>query len=319
MNNIKTKLFNCSFVKNGLIRTLFSYFGLVLIVVMFSILTHGDLLKENNIKLILDQMIVLMLSCIGVFFVMTLGGLDFSQGSILGLSSIAVAYFSQTSIVLGVIAGIVVGALIGFLNGILHVKLKVLSFIVTICTMFIFRGVCAFLTTTAPIKASYDIFDYDELSFKLPIILLILLVTAWVVRYSKFFKQCKAIGAGEKAAKFAGVKVKKIKVIVFTLAGLMAGFAAFFNVIKVGSITATSGSLLETNVMIALVLGGLQVSGGSKVKFSSVIIGCLIFSIMGNGLVLLQVLPNVQQLIRGLIFLVVVALTINRKSASIIK
>lgn len=129
----------------------------------------------------------------------------------------------------------------------------------------------------------------------------------------------KAIGAGEKAARFSGVCTDRVKFLVFMAAGAITGFAAFLNVIKVGSITSTSGSQLEIQILIALVLGGLPISGGAKVRFSSIIIGTLIFCVLNNGLVMLGLDSAVQQFVKGIIFVIVVTLTIDRKSSRVIK
>ena len=105
----------------------------------------------------------------------------------------------------------------------------------------------------------------------------------------------------------------------FVSAGAITGVAAFVNVVKVGSITATAGNQFETQILIALVLGGLPISGGAKVRFSNIIIGTLISLILNNGLVMLGLDTALQQLIKGLIFLAVVALTIDRKALQVIK
>jgi ribose transport system permease protein len=261
-----------------------------------------------------------MLICAsGVFFIMTMGGIDFSQGSIIGVASIAIAYFAKINLILAIVIGIVVGVLIGGLNGILHVKARISSFIVTICTMFIFRGVCAFLTTSKPMTAPMYMYSLNTGKFLIPITAIVLIVSGVVFRKTAFGRYLKAIGAGEVAARFSGIKVEKMKIIVFMIAGLLTGLAATINTVRVGSITASSGSLLETNIMISLVLGGMPVSGGAKNRFSSVIVGVLLLSLLNNGLAMLQIDPNVQQLIKGAIFLVIVSINADRDSILTIK
>ena len=262
---------------------------------------------------------MLLICATGVFFVMSMGSLDFSQGAIIGVASIAVILAGQEHIALGLIAGIIVGTVIGLINGILHAHFKIGSFIVTICTMLAFRGLCAFLTTDAPYSAPIYMYMMDADKFAIPIVALVLFGGVLVSRYTEIGQYVRMIGAGETAARFSGIKIEKIKIISFAAAGALAGLASTINVIRVGSITASAGNLAETNVMIALVLGGLPVSGGAKTKFSSVILGVFMLSILNNGLVLLQIEPNLQQLIRGVIFLVIVAVTTDRKSLAVIK
>ena len=297
----------------------FSYIGIVILLVFFGVVTNFKSLTAGNLLLILQQSYVLLICATGVFFVMSMGSLDFSQGAIIGVASIAVILAGQEHIALGMIAGVAVGAAIGLINGILHARFKIGSFIVTICTMLAFRGLCAFLTTTSPHSAPIYMYMMDADKFAIPIVVIVLLGGVVVSRYTKFGQYVRMIGAGETAARFSGIKIEKTKIISFVAAGVLAGLAATINVIRVGSITASAGNLAETNVMIALVLGGLPVSGGAKTKFSSVILGVFMLSILNNGLVLLQIEPNLQQLIRGLIFLVIVAITTDRKSLAVIK
>lgn len=301
------------------LRTWFPLFGLVLIIVVFAWLTDMRLVKFRSINLILSQVYVLMIACSGVFLIMTIGGLDLSQGSMMGMSSIVISYLSFYSIPLAVVAGIAAGAVMGSINGIFHVKFKIPSFIVTICTMYLFRGLCAYLTTQSPVSAVKTITDLNDTWFKIVLTLAVLIIVFLLYKYTKLGISLKAVGAGETAARFSGIRTDRTKFLVFMAAGAITGFAAFLNVVKVGSITATSGNQLEIQVLIALVLGGLPISGGAKSKFSSIIIGTLIYSILNNGLVMLGLDSAVQQLIKGVIFVIVVAVTIDRKSIKVIK
>lgn len=309
--------------KSGVIQrfgsTLFPLIGLVAMLVVFSILTQGRIMGTKNLLLILNQAYVLLIAATGVFFIMTIGGLDFSQGSIVGVVGIVIATLAHYNLVLAVICGILAGGAIGFFNGAMNVFLKIPSFIVTICTMFLFRGVCKYLTTDAPVSAPLSIMEYDNLWVKLPATLVVLAAGYILYRHTALGIKIKAIGAGEIGARYSGIKVEKTKLLIFTAAGCLTGLAAFISLLKVGSITATGGNLIETNILIALVLGGMPINGGAKAHFSTVVIGCLLYAVMNNGLVMLKLEPSVQQLIQGLIFLIVVAVTTDRKTGNAIK
>jgi len=308
-----------SFFSNPHVKAFYPLVGLLLIITVFSIMTEGRITSLRSIRLILSQVYPLMIACTGVFMVMTLGSLDFSQGSIIGMASIVVSALSFYSIPLAILGGILTGAAIGLFNGLIHVRFKIPSFIVTICTMYLFRGLCAYLTTNAPVAAMPSITALNQDWIKLLITCGTLLVTFVLFQFTKLGINLKSIGAGEMAARYSGVRTDLTKVLVFTAAGLITGIAAFVNVVKVGSITSTAGNQFETQILIALVLGGLPISGGSKVRFSNIIIGTLISLILSNGLVMLGLDTALQQLIKGVIFLAVVALTIDRKSLQVIK
>lgn len=303
----------------ALIRELFPLIGLIVIFIFFAIFTDGRILKPAAAKLILSQVYVPIIASAGVFMIMTVGGLDFSQGSILGIVSIVISYLSFYSIPLAVAAGILTGAAIGAFNGLFHVRFKIPSFIVTMCSMFLFRGFCAYFTTNAPVAAARTMTELNLDPLKIAVTVSVLIVLFFIFTYTKVGISLKAIGAGEKAARFSGVRTDLTKFLVFTASGAITGIAAFLNVIKVGSITATAGNQLETQILISLVLGGMPISGGAKVRFSNIIVGTLIYSVLNNGLVMMRYDTAIQQLIKGIIFLAVVSLTIDRKAIRVIK
>ncbi len=306
-------------LNNPRLRDVFPLIGFIIIVAAFACMTDMSIIGARSINLILSQVYVLMIASTGVFLVMTIGGLDFSQGSILGISSIVISYLSFYSIPLAMAAGVLAGAVIGAFNGFFHVKFRIPSFIVTICTMYLFRGLCAYMTTNAPVAAKVSITLLNITWLKITLTVAVLLIVYCFFTFTKFGTCLKAIGAGETAARFSGIRTDLTKFLVFVIAGALTGFAAFLNVIKVGSITATAGNQLETMILIALVLGGMPISGGAKVRFSNIVIGTLIYCVLNNGLVMLGYDTAIQQLVKGMIFLIVVALTIDKKSLHIIK
>jgi len=273
----------------------------------------------NSRKLILNQIYVVMISATGVFFIMTMGGLDFSQGSILGIASIVVCMLSGKNMVLAILGGILAGAAIGAFNAFFYVKRKIKSFIVTICTMFLFRGFIKYMASNSPVAASMKVYDYDTTAIKLGITAAVLIISFVVFRFTGFGIKLKAIGAGEKATKFAGVRTDRVKFLIYVLSGAITGLAAFVNIVKNGSATANVGSQLETQILIALVLGGMPISGGAKVRFENVIVGSLLYVVLTNGLIMMGLSTQMMQLIQGIIFLIFVAIFADRESLSVIK
>ena len=308
-----------SVTDHPLVRNVMPFAGFIFIVVLFAILTGGQLFTAGNLKLLLSQSYVLLISCVGVFMVMTMGGLDFSQGSMLGVCSVVVCFLSNYNIFLAIICGVLTGGLIGLVNGFFNVKRKITSFIVTICNMYLLRGMVAYATTKSPVYGSSNITTYNTMPFNLTFTIVILLVAFAAFQYTGLGNRLKAIGAGETAARFAGVRVERTKMLVYMAAGMITGLAAFINSIKVGSVTSTAGNQLETQIMIALVLGGMPVNGGAKVKFYNIILGALTYKILTAGLVMLGIEPKTQQLIMGIVFLVMVAVFADRETGMIVK
>ena len=303
--------------KMTMIRSLLPIAGLIIIYLMFNALTNFRMM--NNLPLVLSQVYVTMISATGVFFIMTMGGLDFSQGSILGIASIVVCMVSKTSIPLAIVAGIAVGAAIGAINGYFYVYRKIKSFIVTICTMFLFRGFIKYLTTNAPVAGSAKLINYDSTALKMTLTIIVVVIGFIAFRFTKFGTYLKAIGAGEKAAMFSGIRTDRMKFLIYVLAGAITGFAAFINVIKVGSVTSSGGNQLETQILIALVLGGMPISGGAKVRFENIIVGSLLYIVLSSGLTMMGFTTQMMQLIQGVVFLIFVAVFADRQSLQVIK
>ena len=303
--------------KMSMIRALLPIAGLIIIFLLFNVLTNFRMMK--NLPLVLSQVYVTMIAATGVFFIMTMGGLDFSQGSILGIASIVVCMLSKTSIPLAIVGGIVAGAVIGAINGYFYVYRKIKSFIVTICTMFLFRGFIKYLTTNAPVAGSAKLINFDSTGLKIACTVLILVIGFVLFRFTKFGTYVKAIGAGEKAAMFSGIRTDRMKFWIYVLAGAITVFAAFINVIKVGSVTSSGGNQLETQILIALVLGGMPISGGAKVRFENIIVGSLLYIVLNSGLTMMGFTTQLMQLIQGVVFLVFVAVFADRQSLQVIK
>lgn len=303
--------------KMSMVRALLPIVGLVIVFLIFNLLTNFRMIR--NMPLVLSQIYVTMIATTGVFFIMTMGGLDFSQGSILGIASIVVCMVSKVSVPLSIVSGIAAGAMIGAFNGYFYVYRKIKSFIVTICTMFLFRGFIKYMTTNAPVAGSAALINYDSTGLKVALTIIVLIVGFVVFRYTKFGTYLKAIGAGEKAAMFSGIRTDHMKFWIYVLSGAITGFAAFINVIKVGSVTSSGGNQLETQILIALVLGGMPISGGAKVRFENIIVGSLLYIVLNSGLTMMGFSTQMMQLIQGIIFLVFVAVFADRQSLQVIK
>lgn len=306
-------------MRNKNIKNIIPFIGLILIIIVFTIITSGKILSIKNVRLILDQSIILIIASVGVTFVMSMGSLDFSQGSLLAICSIIAAVVANESPILSFFAALAAGTAIGLINGVLLAKVKIPSFIVTICTMVILRGFSIYFTRSGGKQMPYEMNVLDNIQYKIPVLLTALLVGFYLFTYTKLGKQCRAIGAGEVSAAYSGVHVKKVKIIAFALAGLLGGLCSFLSLIRTGVAAPTTGLLFETDVLTALVLGGMPITGGAKSKIRSGVIGGLILAFLGNGLVLMGVEASVLQLVKGIIFLAAVYVSLDREGVVVIK
>lgn len=302
------------------IKSFLPIISFVAIVAFFAVATGGLLITPRNITLIISGGFTLMIATVGVYMIMSMGCLDFSQGSMMGLSCAVVCFLSQYNPVIAILGGIATGAVIGLINAVFHVKGQIQSFVVTMCMMFLLRGVIAYVTTTSPVyAATYLTALATNTPLLIGITVVVLVVAYLVLHFTALGSNLKAIGASESGARFAGINVQRTKIIIYVVAGCITGFAALINAIRVGSVTASSGNMLETQILIALVLGGMPINGGARSRFSSVVTGVLSYLVLQRGLVMMGFTTEIQQLIMGIVFVIMVAIFSERAANQVIK
>lgn len=302
-------------------KSIFPFFVLAIILIIFGVLTRGKVFQGRNLTLILEQSIVLIIASLGVTFVMSMGALDFSQGSIMAVSTLAGVYAAKTSLLLAVIVMIAICTGLGFLNGVLVSRLKMSSFIVTICMMFIFRGLNIFLMVNtgavpSPLYVSRLLNNYP---FKITVMVVVLIALVILFEFTRFGSYCRAIGAGELCAIYSGVNVPRIKILAFTLAGCTAGIAAIILMVRTGVAAPQTAELMETNILTVLVLGGLPITGGYGSRIWSGLVGALTLTVLTNGLIILGTSAAVLQLAQGIIFLIAVVVSRETRANIIVK
>ena len=302
------------------IKSFLPIISFVAIVAFFAVATGGLLITPRNITLIISGGFTLMIATVGVYMIMSMGCLDFSQGSMMGLSCAVVCFLSQYNPVIAILGGIATGAVIGLINAVFHVKGQIQSFVVTMCMMFLLRGVIAYVTTTSPVyAATYLTALATNTPLLIGITVAVLVVAYLVLHFTALGSNLKAIGASESGARFAGINVQRTKIIIYVVAGCITGFAALINAIRVGSVTASSGNMLETQILIALVLGGMPINGGARSRFSSVVTGVLSYLVLQRGLVMMGFTTEIQQLIMGIVFVIMVAIFSERAATQVSK
>lgn len=301
------------------IRKFIPFIGLFIVIVVFGTLTRGNLVSPRNLKLIFNQALFLMISGLGVTFVMAQGSLDLSQGSLLGISSAMAATVTAYNTALSLPAALATGFIVGLINGALLVKFKIPSFIVTLCMLFILRGMTVFATHAGSIPIPLEMYNLDSFNMKIIVLIVLIILTAFFFNYTRLGKYCRAIGSGEMCATYSGVRVGSIKILAYIIAGTLCGLCGFLNILRTGAADNKTGILFEIDILIALVVGGMPLTGGSGARIQSAIIGGLILAILSNGMILLGVRIEIQQAIKGIIFLIAVYLSFERENVVMIK
>ncbi|WP_210366145.1 ribose ABC transporter permease [Bacillus sp. REN3] len=296
--------------------------GLFLILIILSVMSP-DFLRVNNIFNVLRQVSINALIAYGMTFVILTGGIDLSVGSILALSSALTAGMlaGGTDPILALLIGLLAGTAMGAVNGLIITKGKVAPFIATLATMTIFRGLTLVYTEGRPITGLSDAVSFQMLGkgyfLGIPFPVVTMLVSYgilyFILRKTTFGRGVYAIGGNEEASLLSGLRVDRIKIGVYSLAGLLSALAGITLTSRLNSAQPTAGASYELDAIAAVVLGGTSLSGGRGWIFGT-LVGALIIGVLNNGLNLLNVSSFYQQVVKGGVILLAVLL--DRKKAA---
>ena len=275
-----------------------------------------NFLKFSNIMVGIRQAVYTAIVGFAMTFVISLGGIDLSVGSTVGISGMVLAamILGGQNIYLAILVVLLLGALIGLVNGILVTKLGMAYFIATLGTMSILRGMIYVYTKGIPLYG----LKYPEIQFfgqgyigpvPVPIILTLLLlaVSCYLFYKTRFGRYTVSIGSNEDAARLVGIHVDKIKILVFVLSGVFCAVAGIILASRSEAAVPTAGNAYEVDAIAATVIGGTSMSGG-KGNMLGTALGAILMATIKNGLSLLNVNTFWHQVVIGLFILFAVAL-----------
>ncbi len=294
------------------------FIGLVFVFVLFAILGPDAFVSFYNIKTILTQSVIVGIAALGMTFVIISGGIDLSAGSQIALGTVVAAIAinwggPEPGIMyplLGLLLAVLVCTLAGWIQGIFITRFSLVPFIVTLGGMQIFRGVSKWFAAEQTVPASsnwlnsFMLIDPEPAWFLFApgiwLCVILLLLSAAILKYTAFGRYVYALGSNEETARLCGIKVKPVKVAIYSLCGLLTGIASAlqFSYLTVGDPTSAVG--LELDIIAAVVIGGGSLSGGEGSMVGS-IVGALIMAVLRNGCNMLGVPNYVQEIIIGAI------------------
>lgn len=256
-------------------------------------------------------------------FIIITGGIDLSVGSIVGLCAILLGYSWKNlgfPLPLAIGFSLLVGAAAGFLNGIVITRVKVPPLIMTIATLALYRGLAEGISQARSVRGYPEWFYFigQENLFGVPaqlwLLLIAIVVSAIVLDRTIFGRTLYAIGNNETAARFSGLPVDRVKLIIYTLSGLMAGLSACVLVSRVTTTRSDMGIGYELDVIAAVVLGGTSIFGGVGTIWGTVI-GLAMIQLLKNGLALTGVKGDATIVVIGavLILSTLVASSLQRR------
>lgn len=293
------------------------YIAFLILLVVFSLSSPWFLSVENFLN-IGRQTTLVSIIAVGMTFVIVARQIDLSVASTLALSGMAAALAMShinNSWVVGAMAGLGTGALVGLLNGILTTQLSIPSFLVTLGTLSMARGLAMMVTNTKPViitnETYFAIFGEGTfLGMPVPIVwtLAAMIVGILLLHYNVFGRRIYAVGGNPTAALYSGINTKWVTTSAFVLTGTLAGLAAL--VLSARSHAARPDVVqgMELDVIAAVILGGCSLFGGRGYILGT-LFGSLIIGTLNNGLVLLGVSSPMQLVIKGAIIVAAVAFT----------
>lgn len=303
----------------GWLRHQYPLLILIVLAIIAAALSDAFLSSRNLENLVL-QMSVIGIVALAQFIVVVSGGIDISVGSVLGLASVLCVGLGGSNLVLALVVALAVGAALGAVNGFLIAFRALEPFIVTLGMLALARGLVYAYTEGVPVRPSDESFTALGTATLAGIPVLgwiwaaVALGMGFLLRRTVFGRRVYAVGSKPEAARASGIPVRGTLLSVYVIAGGLVGLGGFLLASRVGAGTPTAGTLFELDAIAAVVIGGARLNGGQGRVFGAVV-GTVIFGVITNLLVLLNVSTFLQDAFRGGLILLAVALaTIGRGS-----
>lgn len=302
----------------------FLAFGSLIVIVVFFSVASPNFFSYSNITSILFSTVVIGTLALGTTFVIITGGIDLSIGTGMALCAVMSGVFITNMglpIGVGVPLAILFGGLIGLVNGINVALLKIPPFIATLATMLVAQGLALVISDNTPIYFTEDpgyskISTGNILGVDFPNAVLILLVATVVcvllLNKTILGRYTYSIGSNEEATALSGISVRKWKIAIYTLAGLFIGLAGVMISARLGSAQPGTGMGYELQAIAAVVIGGTSLTGG-KGSIVGTLIGAMIISVLNNGLQIMSIPQEWQNVILGIVILIAVYADMVRK------
>ncbi|HMB64997.1 MAG TPA: hypothetical protein VKN36_18090 [Eudoraea sp.] len=302
-----------------------SIIALVVLCIVLTILSDKFLTPENGWN-IMRQISINVCISVGMTWVILTKGIDLSVGSMLAFAGAITAgllkngieipsmnIFLEFTVFGAIFAGLLIGGGLGTFNGWMITKFKVPPFVATLAMLTIARGATMLWTGGFPITGFGDTFAFIGtgwfLGIPMPVWIMVIVVAIAIVITKKtvFGRHIYAVGGNESAARLSGINIKKVKVWVYAIAGILSAVGGIILVSRLDSAQPNAGMSYELDSIAAVVIGGTSLSGGRGTIMGTVQ-GALIIGVLNSGLVLLNVSPFWQQIIKGFVILIAVIL-----------
>lgn len=310
------------------LQQLLAFAGLIVIMIVFSFASPVFFTFGNLVGNMLFSTVVIGTLALGTTFVIITAGIDLSIGTGMALCAVMAGNFITTMGLpwqLGVVLAIAFGGVVGLVNGILVAVAKLPPFIATLAMMMVAEGLALVLSNSAPIyidaesAGGFMQLSTGTLIPKVPnavlVFIVVAVIAAIVLNRTILGRYTYALGSNEEATAISGVNVTKWKLIIYSFAGLFTGLAGVLIAARLGSAQPAIGMGYELQAIAAVVIGGTSLMGG-RGSIVGTVIGALIIAVINNGLQLMSVPQEWQNVILGAVIVVSVLIDTLRKRAA---
>ena len=294
------------------------YVIFALSLLVFGLWLGKTFFSVSNLLNITRQSGAIVVLSVGMVFIIGMGHIDLSIGSIIAVTSLTIAMIIRdtNNVLLALVAALGIGAFVGLFNGLCVTRIHMPAFLTTLGTQSVLTGIAMWLTNTKAVPLTNKNFNFwfgaGKLFGEIPILLVWALVATVighiVLKNTAYGRKVLSIGGNRVAAAYSGVNVKKIELIAFIVMGMISGLCGALYAGRAQAARWDFGSGVEMNVIAAVVLGGTAMSGGSGSVIGAMI-GSFLIMMINNGLVIGGLGTAQQTLMQGVIILIAVALS----------
>jgi len=296
------------------------YFVLVIMCVILS-LANDSFLTANNLMTIVKQISIQSIVAIGMTMIIITGNIDLSVGSIVAFASVIGAMMMKSGLPIpaAILLTLACSGMLGFVSGGVTAKLKLHSFLVTLALMQAFRGLAQTLTGGYPVAGLPDSFgkiasgSIGPVPYLVIYMVIFYAIFIYIMKYTAFGRSIYAVGGNQESARLSGINTKKVFFLAYTNMAFLAAVAGLVFAARLQSSAPTAGQGFELDAIGACFIGGASAYGGIG-TVGGVLIGAIFMGVLNNGMSIVGIGSDWQQIVKGLVLLFAVAFDVVSKS-----
>lgn len=308
--------------KKNFLGRIIPYLGLIFLIIFFTVVTGGTFLNKNNLYNMIEQCFTMVIVAVGASFVYAQGNLDFSIGSACGVAQMCGAILMlhhNVPFVLAMLVTLIIPIITCCIVSTIASVFRVPVFIGSMCVRSLLQGLLTIGVSRQELVIPVSKYPFMNNNMVKAIVLLaVVALGIYLFHYTRIGKWARAIGGNVNTARQVGIKVTRQIFLAYALLGVCVGIAACFQMFRNASVSMSSGTGMEFNIMLAIVLGGFPMSGGEKSTVLSAVVGAVTAMLLTNGLSVWGLDPGLVGGVKGAVFVAIIALSYDRSAGKLV-